>query len=247
VANGNDIGQLKCPYQLMRDELLKQDRDIVFNLCQYGMGDVWNWGGEVGHCWRTTGGLGLAGGGGPPGFYQIGISNAAHWPQAKPGAWNDPDYLLIGWVGDAQGMGEGKPTSLTGNEQYAYMSMWSLMASPLIFSGDMAKLDAFTLIVLCNAEVIDINQDPLGKQARIIKQDHRQFVLAKPLEDGSVALGLFNLSARPLRMEISLADLGLPENCHLRDAWRQVNLPDAQATVAAMVPCHGVALLRLMP
>lgn len=247
VAGGNDLAHFKRPYQLMWDELRKQDRDIVFNLCQYGMGDVWNWGGEVGHCWRTTGDLGLAGGGGLPGFYQIGMSNAAHSAQARPGAWNDPDYLLIGWVGDAQGMGEGKPTTLTPNEQYSYMSMWCLMASPLIFSGDMAKLDPFTLNVLCNPELIDVDQDPLGKQAQIVRQDHRQFVLAKPLADGSLALGLFNLSPRPLRLDVDLTKLGLPPNCRVRDAWRQSDLPDAHATVAAMVPRHGVAVLRLTP
>ena len=247
VAGGKDLAQFKRPYQLMWDELRKQDRDIVFNLCQYGMGDVWNWGGDVGHCWRTTGDLGLENGAGLPGFYQIGMSNAAHWEHARPGAWNDPDYLLIGWVGDARGMGEGKPTTLTPNEQYAYMSMWCLMASPLIFSGDMAKLDAFTLNVLCNAELIDINQDPLGKQARVVVRDHRQFVLAKPLEDGSVAVGLFNLTGREIKLELPLSEVGLPASCRVRDAWRQVNLPDAHTVVAASVPRHGVAVLRLAP
>jgi len=95
----------------------------------------------------------------------------------------NPDYLLIGWVGDASRMGEGTPTTLTPNEQYAYMSMWSLMAAPLIFSGDMAKLDAFTLNVLCNHEVIEIDQDPLGKQARILRQTRRELVLVKVKSD----------------------------------------------------------------
>ena len=94
-------------------------------------------------------------------------------------------------------MGVGKQTTLTPNEQYSYMSLWSLMAAPLIFSGDMAKLDAFTLNVLCNAEVIAANQDPLGQQAKILRQTRDEFVLVKELEDGSKAVGLFNLSARP--------------------------------------------------
>ena len=74
------------------------------------------------------------------------------------------------------------------------MSMWSLMASPLFFSGDMTKLDDLTLNILCNEEVIDIDQDSLGKQAKIIRKNDQELVLAKPLEDGSVAVGLFNLS-----------------------------------------------------
>ena len=170
VAGGNDLAHLKKPYQVIAAELKKQDRDIVLNLCQYGMGEVWKWGGEVGQCWRTTGDLGLERGSRLPGFYSIGFSNAQHWEYARPGCWNDPDYLLIGYVGDAYQMGVGRKTTLTPNEQYSYMSMWCLMAAPLIFSGDMARLDPFTLNVLCNAEVIDVDQDALGRQARIVRK-----------------------------------------------------------------------------
>ncbi len=136
------------------------------------MGNVWKWGGDVGNCWRTTGDLGAARDTQLPGFYSIGFSNAKHWQYARPGAWNDPDYILIGWIGANHGK-EFKRTTLTPNEQYSYMSMWSLMAAPLIFSGDMTKLDAFTLNVLCNAEVIAVDQDPLGKQAKILRQTRR--------------------------------------------------------------------------
>ena len=247
VAGGKDVPRLKKPYQLMWDELRKQDRDIVLNLCQYGMGEVWKWGGEVGNCWRTTGDLGLEAGAGLPGFYQIGLSNAAHWEHAKPGAWNDPDYLLIGWVGDARGMGEGKQTTLTPDEQYSYMSLWCLMAAPLIFSGDMAKLDPFTLNVLCAPELIDIDQDPLGKQARIVSKDASRLILAKPLEDGSLAVGLFNLSDQPAKIAVPLTELGLQGAFQARDAWRQANLPDASDTVSAEIPRHGVAVVRLSP
>ena len=134
VAGGNTVEDMKKPYQLMSDQLKKLDRDIVFNLCQYGMGDVWQWGGDVGNSWRTTGDLGVARSTHLPGFYSIGFSNARHYEFARPGAWNDPDYILIGWVGDAHGMGVGKKTTLTPNEQYSYISMWALMApAPLIF------------------------------------------------------------------------------------------------------------------
>ncbi len=125
------------------------------------MGNVWEWGAQVGNCWRTTGDLGLESGKSMPGFYKIGMSNAKYWKYAKPWAWNDPDYILIGWVGAATQMAEGTKTKLLPDEQYFYMSMWSLMASPLIFSGDMDRLDPFQLNILCNYEVIDINQDVL--------------------------------------------------------------------------------------
>ena len=245
VAGGGSLGHMQKPYRLMFEELGKLDRDIVLNLCQYGMGDVWNWGKETGHCWRTTGDLGLERGSGLPGFYRIGMSNAKHWEQAGPGGWNDPDYILIGWVGDAHGMAEGTPTSLTPNEQYSYMSMWSLMAAPLVFSGDMEKLDAFTLNVLCNHEVIDVDQDSLGKQARVIRQDRSDLVLAKPLADGSLALGLFNLAPFPRTMTADWKTLGLEGPQEVRDLWRQKDLGPQEAAWSAEVPRHGVSFVRL--
>ena len=244
-AGGNTVEHLKKPYQVMWNELQKLDRDIVFNLCQYGMGDVWKWGGEVGNCWRTTGDLGLERGARLPAFYGIGRSNARHWEFARPGAWNDPDYILIGWVGDAHGMGEGKKTTLTPNEQYSYMSLWSLMAAPLIFSGDMAKLDAFTLNVLCNAEVIEVNQDPLGRQAKILRQTRDEFVLVKELEDGSKAVGLFNLSSSPRKISVTWNELGAGGGQRVRDLWRQKKIGVLATEFATEVPRHGVALVRV--
>ncbi|MHC4560650.1 MAG: NPCBM/NEW2 domain-containing protein [Planctomycetota bacterium] len=89
VATGEEPERFLKPYRQMGDILAKLDRDIVFNLCQYGMGDVWTWAGEVGgNCWRTTGDLGLAGSSELPGFYHIGLSNATgrrqtHHPYAQ--------------------------------------------------------------------------------------------------------------------------------------------------------------------
>lgn len=194
------------PYQLMWNELQKVDRDIVMNLCQYGMGNVWEWGGTVGNCWRTTGDLGLAPGSSMPGFYYIGLSNAQHWEYARPGAWNDPDYILIGWIRNALKEEKFEKADLTPNEQYAYMSMWSLMAAPLIYSGEMSRLDPFTLNVLCNHEVIDINQDVLGKQAKIIGATKEELVLAKELEGGSIAVGLFSVSGNANSEIMDLVD-----------------------------------------
>jgi len=247
VAGGRTVADLKKPYQVMWDELQKQDRDLVFNLCQYGMGEVWKWGGEVGNSWRTTGDLGLAHGSRLPGFYSIGFSNARHDEFARPGAWNDPDYILIGWVGDAHGMGEGKQTTLTPNEQYSYLSMWSLMAAPLLFSGDMAKLDAFTLNVLCNAEVIGVDQDPLGKQAKTLRQNRKEFVLVKELAGGSKAVGLFNLGEHPATLAVSWSDLGLSGKLQVRDLWRQQDLGKFDQQYQAQVPRHGVVLFRVPP
>lgn len=248
VATGEGRDRLMRPYRQMGDILASLDRDVVFNLCQYGMGNVWEWGGEVGgNCWRTTGDLGLERGALLPGFYSIGLSNARHWEYARPGQWNDPDYILIGWVGSAFNQAEGAPAALTANEQYAYMSMWCLMAAPLIFSGDMAKLDAFTLNVLCNAEVIAVDQDALGRQARPAVQDDQTLVLVKPLEDGSHAIGLFNLAEAPRTIAVTWQQLGLEGPCRVRDLWRQVDLGVAPEKLEAEVARHGVHLVKVQP
>jgi alpha-galactosidase len=247
VAGGDKRENFVKPYKVMWDELQKLDRDIVFNLCQYGMGNVWEWGGQVGHCWRTTGDLGLEGGQLSKGIFKVGLFNAALSDYAHPGQWNDPDYILIGWVGDAGQMGAGRPTTLTPSEQYTHMSMWALMAAPLIFSGDMTKLDPFTISILCNNEVIEIDQDPLGRQGRIIQKTADTLILLKDLEDGSKALGLFNLSPVPAKVTADFASLKLSAPQRVRDLWQQKDLGVLKDSFSATLPRHGCALVRLYP
>jgi alpha-galactosidase len=248
VAKDKSLPELQKPYLKMSSELAKQDRDIVLNMCQYGMGEVWKWGRQVGGMsWRTTDDLGVAKGSTLPGFYTVGFANAALDAYAGPGGWNDPDYILIGTVGDARHSNLGaKTTPLKPEEQYSYMSMWSLMASPLFFSGDMTKLDAFTLNILCNAEVIDIDQDTLGKQARIVRKNEQEMVLAKPLEDGSVAVGLFNLSEGPLTISIDWKDVGVSGKLKVRDVWRQKDIGSFTESYKSTVAPHDVAFVRLI-
>ena len=101
---------------------------------------------------------------------------------SKPGGWNDPDYLIIGNIG--HGEGRVAPCPLSPNEQYSYMSLWCLMASPLFYGGDIDTLDDFTLNVLCNPEVIEVDQDPLGQCARTVALDDDAVLFVKDMEDG---------------------------------------------------------------
>jgi alpha-galactosidase len=125
------------------------------------------------------------------------------------------------------------------------MSMWCLMASPLIYGADIAQLDEFTMNVLCNAEVIAVDQDVLGKQARIVRQTAEELVLAKPMEDGSVAVGFFNLGDQPREMAASWDELGVKGKQIARDLWRQKDLDTVEGQYAAPVARHGVVLVRL--
>lgn len=235
------------PYKLMWDELQKLDRDIVFNLCQYGLANVWEWGAQVGHCWRTTGDLGIEGGRLSKGIYKVGLFNAELSQFAGPGHWNDPDYLLVGWTGNAHSGGKNRAIPLTPNEQYTHMSMWCLMSAPLFFSGDMAKLDAFTLNLLCNSEVIDVDQDVLGQQARIVLKNEDTLILAKPMEDGSQAVGVFNLGPVARTMSVSWKQLGVSGKQRVRDLWRQQDIGVLDEALEQPVARHGVCMVRMWP
>ncbi len=230
------------PYQLMGDILKRQDRDIVFNLCQYGMGDVWKWGAKVGgHCWRTAGDLGFE----LDRIFDVALRNSEYREYSKPGEWNDPDYIQIGWIGSAKGMGIPELTPMPANMQYAYMSLWCLMASPLIYSGDMSKLDEFTLNVLCNPEVIEIDQDPLGECGLVIKQTDEQFLMVKKLHDGSKAVGLFNRGKNASEITVDWDKIQLSGKQSVRDLWHQKDLGVYNQQFRAQVPPQGVVMIKI--
>lgn len=244
VQGKPDLAAMKAPYILMGGLLKKQNRDIVLNLCQYGMGDVWEWGAEVGgQSWRTAGDLGFE----LDRIFEVALKNAEHRAFSRPGSWNDPDYLQIGYIGDARSGGQPKPCPITPSEQYAFMSLWCLMASPLFYSGDMGRLDEFTLNVLCNPEVIEVNQDALGQCARIVPLGDEKFAMVKDLEDGSKAVGLFNRGELPAEVTAKWSDLKLSAPSRVRDLWRQKDLDGCETSFSAKIPRHGGVMLRLWP
>ncbi len=240
---------LKKPYGMMGDLLKGLDRDVIYNLCEYGKGDVWQWGEQVsGNSWRTTGDLGVEKGDTLPGFYHVAFANMAHAEYAHSGAWNDPDYILIGTVGDARhSNAPAHQTNLSAEEQYSYMSLWSMMAAPLFFAGEMTHLDTFTLNVLCNSEVIDIDQDSLGQQARVLRQTGDELVLKKKLDDGATAVALFNLSGSVRDIGVSWQDLALAGTFVTRDVWRQQDVGHEASSCSTTVAPHSVMLMRLTP
>ncbi|MEI7808930.1 MAG: alpha-galactosidase, partial [Verrucomicrobiota bacterium] len=162
-----------------------------------------------------------------------------------PGSWNDPDYIQIGYVGDARGGGEPKPCPLTPTEQYSFMSLWCLSAAPLFFSGDMSRLDEFTVNVLCNPEVIEVDQDSLGECARVVPLTPETFLMVKKLEDGSQAVGLCNRGEVAASIVAKWSDVGVAGKQIVRDLWRQKDLGKFNSQFKATVPRHGVMLLRL--
>ncbi len=261
-----DLETSQKPYRVMRAALDKVPRDIMYSLCQYGGANVWEWGAEVGgNSWRTTGDIQDTW----SSLTRIGFRQAGHEKYAGPGHFNDPDMLIVGKVGWGPRL---HPTRLTPNEQYTHISLWCLLCSPLLIGCDMTQLDDFTLNLLSNDEVLDVNQDPLGRQAARIKQDGSLEVWAKDMEDGSKAVGLFNRGDAEAEVSVTWPELGIngPQSASsgaeqngasrlltlgqntgnrqlVRDLWRQKELGYFKNQFQTPVPRHGVVLVRVSP
>jgi alpha-galactosidase len=233
-----ELAQYKKPYEVMNAALRAQDRDIVFSMCQYGMGDVWEWGASVGgNCWRTTGDIRDVW----SSVSKNGFSSVGHERYAGPGHWNDPDMLVIGNLG----WGNVRPCDLTPSEQYTHISLWCLLDSPLLIGCDMSHLDEFTRGLLSNDEVLEVNQDQLGRQATRVTKSGEHEVWAKEMVDGSKAVGLFNRGGEPAKVEVKWSDLGLAGRHRVRDLWRQKDLGELQGSFRGTVSRHGVLLVRV--
>ncbi len=249
IAKNDSLSELQKPYILISEILKKQKRDIVLNLCQYGMGDVWKWGKSIGgNSWRTAGDLGGS-------FDEIGKAlfrdgfdkyTANNFKDyGGPGGWNDPDYILIGYLSNWKG--KTVPTPLTPDEQYTQVSLWSIQSAPIIFSGDITRMDDFTLSLLTNDEIIEVDQDPLGKPGYRVSSSDSLEVWMKQLEDGSKVAGLFNRSGKPAKVTELWSDLGVTGRQMVRDLWRQKNLGKYSNKFTAEVAPHGVMMLKLSP
>jgi len=175
----------------------------------------------------------------------IGFKQGNAEPYAKPGNWNDPDMLVVGRVG----WGKPHPSRLTPDEQYTHISLWCLLSAPLLIGCDMTKFDDFTLNLLSNDEVLGLDQDALGKSATCVLTNGDVRVFEKELEDGARALGFFNLGATPANLDFNqLAVIGFSGKQHVRDLWRQMDLPDVDAVNGVLpltIPAHGVMLYKL--
>jgi alpha-galactosidase len=233
------IDDYKKPYQVMRASLDKVNRDIMFSFCQYGMGDSWNWAGEIGgNSWRTTGDIVDTW----KSMSDIGFHQQAEAPHARPGHFNDPDMLIVGKVGWGDNQ---HSTRLTPDEQYTHISLWCMLSSPLLIGCDLGQLDRFTLNLLTNDEVLSISQDDLGKEAVQVLAKDGYLVYVKDLQDGSKAVGIFNISDEYKTITINWKDLGLSGYKNVRDVWRQKFLITDNKTFKTGVASHGVMLVKL--
>jgi len=221
---------LQPVYQKMGDALQATGRPIVYSLCEYGMGSVEKWGPAIGgNLWRTTGDINDS--------WASMIGNVEKQvptaPYAGPGHWNDPDMLEIG------------NGHMTDDEYRTHMSLWALVASPLLAGNDVRTMTDATKAILLNKEVIAIDQDPLGKQASPVKNGDLE-TWVKPLADGSVAVGVVNLGAAAAQASVKASELGMNGKVTTaRDLWAHQDVSFSGGTYSASVPSHGVLLLKV--
>ena len=226
------------PYLLMQKFLREQPRDIFYSLCQYGMANVWEWGRFVdANSWRTTGDITDTW----RSMYDIGFRKQAGLAEyAAPGHWNDPDMLIVGKVGWSSNL---RDSRLTPDEQYTHITLWTLLASNMLIGCDIAQMDDFTIGLLCNNEVNAINQDILGKQADRVSKDGDIEVWARPLSDGSQAIGIFNVGDEDQQFDIKKLAPNAASAGTIRDLWRQKNLTPSE--LVCTIPTHGCKYIKV--
>ena len=251
IIHGSEgVDAMQKPYRVMSASLDKVNRDILYSLCQYGFANVWEWGADPdinGNCWRTHGDIddvwtGSSGWGSDRGVYDIIEASVGHEKYAGPGHWNDPDMLMVGMVG----FGHPHPTQLTPNEQLVHISMWCMMAAPLLIGCDMTKFDPFTLAILTNDEVLDIDQDSLGQAAgRVATDGSGSEVWSRPLFDGTHAVALLNPSPVEQTVAVKWSEIGVSGKQPVRDLWLHEDVGSFDDGYSVLVPGHGIVLLKV--
>ena len=243
----NDLPSVKAMSQALR----KTGRDIVFSLSNRAPFEHAAEFAELAECWRTTGDIYDCWGRDNQtrewmdSVSEIGFSQDRWAPYAGPGHWNDPDMLVVGWVGWGPDLHR---TGLTPDEQYAHLSLWCLLAAPLLIGCDLDRLDAFTLGLLSNDEVLAVDQDALGKPAVRAATFGPVDVYKKELAEGGWALGFFNRGDAPQTAVFDkLHRIGISGKVSVRDLWRQADFSDVDGAQPVSIPAHGVALLKLTP
>ena len=221
-------------YQKMGEALEAAGRPIVYSLCQYGQHDPWMWGAKTGgNLWRTTGDIRDAW----ESMDRIGFSQIEISQYTRPGHWNDPDMLEIGNGG------------MTAEEYRTHMSLWSMLAAPLIAGNDLRAMTDETTSILMNAEVIAVDQDAAAKPVTRLATQGKVEILTRPMQDGSLVVGIFNRDATPAAASFAWASLpaGFAKPAQVRDLWAHSAVAVAGSAYSATVAAHGVNLLRVYP
>jgi len=231
----------EASYALMRQALEQAGRPIVLSICEWGRNRPWLWARGIGHLWRTTGDIQDCwdcrrdwGGMGVVHILDLQDGLEAF---AGPGGWNDPDMLEVGNGG------------MTVTEYRAHMSLWALLAAPLMAGNDLRAMSGEIRAILTNSEVIAVDQDPLGRQGRRVREDGELEVWARELADGSRAVVLLNRGAAAAQVAVAWPEIGYPATLGavVRDLWRHEDVGRFRGSYSATVASHGVVVVRVKP
>lgn len=226
----------------MTEYLRQQERDILFNVCQYGREKPWTWAPELGiQSWRIGGDLNHN----VNNYFKEAMRIAKDLREySGPGHWNDPDYMYIHKVRDVLKKADpSKDISLSTNQRYQYVSLWSIICAPFFFSSDILKMDDFTIGLLTNADILNINQDELTHVAEVIRDNENETVMVKKLADGSKVLALFNRNAQKesvIRMPWS--EVSEKGKLKVYDVWRQKEIGLFKDEIFVKLSPDGVGL-----
>ncbi|MCX4524580.1 MULTISPECIES: ricin-type beta-trefoil lectin domain protein [unclassified Streptomyces] len=226
-----------------RDMVLSASAPAYFQQGEWGGSDwhkVLGWVGESGQLWREGKDIKV---------YQPAAPATSRWSSvmgnygynrwlgryAGPGNWNDPDFLIAGAPG------------LTEAESRSQVGLWAMMAAPFILSSDVSQLTPAGLKALGNADLIELDQDPMGRQGAVVSSNATFEVLARPLANGDRAVAVLNRSGNTRDISVPLADIGL-DSCTVdaKDLWSGART-EVSDSLTGKLAGHDTAVWRLSP
>lgn len=237
-------------YTKMGNALKSSGRSIVYSICNWGIFNPWEWAANTGgNYWRTTPDIIDVWKSHPfwyGSFMSILKKQTKLEKYAGPGHWNDPDMMTVGNYGKGHATGgEGKYKGMTDTEYQSHMSLWCLLNAPLLSSCDLRSMNDATKNILLNAEMIDINQDELGLQAKLISKKGGLWVYKKELQDGSFVVAILNTTGSKKDFELSKAFLKIEGNYLVSNIWSHSSnrMPE---TLSLNVNSHETIVFRMI-
>ncbi|HSH19780.1 MAG TPA: glycoside hydrolase family 27 protein, partial [Draconibacterium sp.] len=229
----------------MADYLLVQDHDILFNLCQYGIDYPWTWAPTIGiQTWRTGGDLNHN----VKEYFDEALRITGELRKySKPGQWSDPDFMYIHRIKDVLKMNEPSlEIPLNTNQRYQYVTLWSVICAPFFFSCDINEIDEFTVRLLANADVFNINQDELGYVAKVVRNKDDETIMVKEMSDGTKILAVFNRNANNEKIiNFKWSEIKDSGAMQVYDVWRHKNAGIFKDDIAVKLSPDGVGLFKL--
>ncbi len=230
--------RLTLPWMMMGKALQEGDRDIFYSISgarRLGIPDHFKRCG--GNSVRITGDVFNSW----PLVRRSMIAERYYWNNTSPGHWCDPDMLVL------QTSWPRYKHKLTQNEFYTHFSLWCLYSAPLMMGYPIMKTTPLTLSMLTNDEVLEVNQDELGLCAALIQTPGRDEVWAKPMSDGSIAVGLVNMGYTERKVKFCFKKAGMRGKWRVRDLWRQKDEGVFENCYEASIPGHATQLVRIWP